>query len=93
MDHSVNAPLRDDVRLLGDLLGECLRQQAGDAMYETVEKIRQASVATRTGGGESLASLRDLLSPLDDATLLESDQQVHCPPSRRCAGQPRSKRG
>ncbi len=71
MDHNVNAPLRDDVRLLGDLLGECLRQQAGDAMYETVEKIRQASVATRTGGGESLASLRDLLSPLDDATLLE----------------------
>ncbi len=51
MDHNVNAPLRDDVRLLGDLLGECLRQQAGDAMYETVEKIRQASVATRTGGG------------------------------------------
>ncbi len=71
MDHNVNAPLRDDVRLLGDLLGECLRQQAGDSMYETVEKIRQASVATRTEGGESLASLRDLLSPLDDATLLE----------------------
>ena len=71
MDHSVNAPLRDNVRLLGDLLGECLRQQAGEAMFDTIERIRQASVATRGDAGASLDSLRELLSPLDDDTLLD----------------------
>lgn len=71
VDNSVNTPLRDDVRLLGDLLGECLRQQAGEDLYQTIETIRKASVATRGEQGAALSSLRDLLSPLDDATLLE----------------------
>ena len=71
MDNSVNTPLRDDVRLLGDLLGQCLRQQAGDDLYQTIETIRKASVTTRGEQGAALSSLRDLLSPLDDATLLE----------------------
>ncbi|WP_290525641.1 phosphoenolpyruvate carboxylase [Alcanivorax sp.] len=71
MDNSVNTPLRDDVRLLGDLLGQCLRQQAGEDLYQTIETIRQASVTTRGEQGAALSSLRDLLSPLDDATLLE----------------------
>ena len=47
VDNSVNTPLRDDVRLLGDLLGQCLRQQAGEDLYQTIETIRQASVTTR----------------------------------------------
>jgi phosphoenolpyruvate carboxylase len=59
------------VRLLGDLLGQCLRQQAGDDLYQTIETIRKASVTTRGEQGAALSSLRDLLSPLDDATLLE----------------------
>lgn len=71
MDQNQNAPLRDDVRLLGDLLGECLRSRAGDAMFDTVERIRQASVDSRTDDVASLAALRSLLEPLDDATLLE----------------------
>jgi len=71
VDNSVNTPLRDDVRLLGDLLGQCLRQQAGEELYQTIETIRQASVATRGEEGAALSSLRDLLSPLNDDTLLE----------------------
>ncbi|WP_290522672.1 phosphoenolpyruvate carboxylase [Alcanivorax sp.] len=71
MDHNVNAPLRDNVRLLGDLLGECLRQQAGDDLFNTIEQIRQAAVATRSEQGAPLTTLTDLLSPLDDDTLLE----------------------
>jgi len=71
VDNSVNTPLRDDVRLLGDLLGQCLRQQAGEDLYQTIETIRKASVATRGEEGAALSSLRDLLSPLDDDTLLE----------------------
>jgi phosphoenolpyruvate carboxylase len=35
-----HAPLRDDVRLLGDLLGETLRRLERDALFEQVEGIR-----------------------------------------------------
>ena len=31
-------PLRDDVRLLGEVLGETLRRQENHALYETVER-------------------------------------------------------
>jgi len=71
VDHNVNAPLRDNVRLLGDLLGECLRQQAGEDLFNTIEQIRKASVATRSEEGAPISTLKDLLSPLDDDTLLE----------------------
>jgi phosphoenolpyruvate carboxylase len=41
--------LRADVRLLGDLLGVTLREQAGDAVFETVEGLRKAAIALRAG--------------------------------------------
>ncbi|MGB5697452.1 MAG: phosphoenolpyruvate carboxylase [Polyangiales bacterium] len=47
--------LRVDVRVLGDLLGEVLRQQAGPDVYETVERIREQGKALR----EPHASDRD----------------------------------
>src|SRR5258707_13293687 len=34
-------PLRRDVRSLGRLLGEILREQEGDSLFETVETLRQ----------------------------------------------------
>lgn len=37
-------PLRNDIRLLGRLLGEVLREQSGETMYDLVETIRQTSV-------------------------------------------------
>jgi phosphoenolpyruvate carboxylase len=47
--------LRVDVRVLGDLLGEVLRQQAGLDVYETVERIREQGKTLR----EPHASERD----------------------------------
>ena len=41
------APLRRDVRSLGMLLGEVLREQAGDALYEAVEELRRTAIARR----------------------------------------------
>ena len=41
------APLRRDVRSLGMLLGEVLREQAGDALYEAVESLRRGAIARR----------------------------------------------
>ncbi|WP_299594175.1 phosphoenolpyruvate carboxylase [uncultured Microbulbifer sp.] len=71
MDQDQNAPLREDVRLLGEELGTVLRTQAGDALYDTVETIRQVAVESRSHGEMPVGKLRELLDPLDDATLLE----------------------
>ena len=54
-------PLIDDIRLLGKLLGDVIREQEGEAVYELVERIRQLSVAYRIrddeGAGQTLAEL------------------------------------
>ncbi|WP_043319664.1 phosphoenolpyruvate carboxylase [Microbulbifer sp. HZ11] len=71
MDQDQNAPLREDVRLLGEELGTVLRGQAGDALFDTVETIRQVAVESRGHGEMPVGKLRELLDPLDDATLLE----------------------
>ena len=39
--------LRVDVRVLGDLLGDVLRQEAGPDVYETVERIREQGKVLR----------------------------------------------
>jgi len=42
-----DAPLKEDIRLLGRLLGDVLREQEGDAVYGVVETIRQTAVRFR----------------------------------------------
>jgi phosphoenolpyruvate carboxylase len=37
-------PLRDDIRLLGRILGDTVREQEGEAVFDTVERIRQTSI-------------------------------------------------
>ena len=37
-------PLRDDIRLLGRILGDTVREQEGEAVFAVVEQIRQTSV-------------------------------------------------
>ncbi|MGA2084692.1 MAG: phosphoenolpyruvate carboxylase [Terracidiphilus sp.] len=41
------APLRRDVRSLGTLLGEVLREQAGDELFSQVEALRQGTIRRR----------------------------------------------
>jgi phosphoenolpyruvate carboxylase len=47
------APLRRDVRSLGALLGEVLREQGGDALYATVEELRRTAIARREADADS----------------------------------------
>ncbi|MCH7342242.1 phosphoenolpyruvate carboxylase [Pelomonas sp. CA6] len=42
-----NQPLIDDIRLLGRILGEVIREQEGREAYELVEQVRKLSVAFR----------------------------------------------
>src|SRR5664279_5586849 len=41
------APLRRDVRSLGMLLGDVLREQAGDELFSEVEALRQGTIRRR----------------------------------------------
>ena len=43
--------LRDDVRLLGQLVGEVLREQGGEELFEAVEHIRTEAINLRSGTG------------------------------------------
>ena len=42
-----NRPLVDDIRLLGRILGDVIREQEGKDAFELVERVRQLSVAYR----------------------------------------------
>ena len=59
------APLRRDVRSLGVLLGEVLREQAGLPLYEAVEDLRRTAIARR----EADANLTDAHAALAEQHL------------------------
>jgi phosphoenolpyruvate carboxylase len=46
-DDNKDAPLREDIRLLGRLLGNVLRDQEGASVFDVVETIRQTAVRFR----------------------------------------------
>ena len=50
-------PMRRDVRLLGDILGEVIRDSAGPGLLAEVERLRHAVIAARRGEA-SLETLR-----------------------------------
>lgn len=64
-----NRPLREDVRFLGDLLGEILREQAGEGLFQAEEALRQGFKALRAceGGPELRERLLALVAGLDTA--------------------------
>lgn len=64
-DPRKDEPLRTDIRLLGRLLGDTVRDQEGDSVFETVEKVRQTAIRfARDGDPASRAELAALLDPL-----------------------------
>ena len=64
-------PLVEDIRLLGRILGDVLREQEGVEAYELVERIRKLSVAFRRDADhEADKALKTLLKSLT------SDQAV-----------------
>jgi phosphoenolpyruvate carboxylase len=61
---SPHQPLRDDVRWLGELLGETLKQREGVAIYDTVERVRALSKAGHGGDDAALEELAEFLRSL-----------------------------
>ncbi len=64
MRHELPKALRDDVRLLGELLGETLRRQEGQATYDTVERVRALSKKARGGSDVDFATLTRILEQM-----------------------------
>ena len=54
-------PLRDDVRLLGEILGETLQHRGGPDLFETVERVRALSKSGQSGNEQDRETLADLL--------------------------------
>ena len=61
--------LRNDVRLLGTLLGETIKSQQGEDLYLQVESVRYMSKLARQGNQEQAEKLVETLSALDSAEL------------------------
>jgi phosphoenolpyruvate carboxylase len=67
--------LRDDVRILGTLVGELIREQGGDELFDFVETARLRSIRRRENNeleGEELADLVDDLEPDEALQVIRS---------------------
>ncbi len=70
-DSEKDAPLREDIRLLGRLLGDTVREQEGGDVFGLVERIRQASI--RFHRDNEPGARRELAATLDS---LDNDQTL-----------------
>jgi len=59
--------LRDDVRTLGAMVGELIREQSGDELYEFVENARLRAIRRREGNEKPGEELAELVGNLDAA--------------------------
>jgi len=64
---SKDLPLREDMRLLGRILGETLREQEGEASFQLIENMRRAAIRFRRTQDDrdrvQLEQMLDALSP------------------------------
>ena len=68
MPDQQHAPLRDNVRLLGGLLGDTLRDQVDESLLNRVEEIRTLAKQARSDG--NWQPLLDVMSELPDSDLV-----------------------
>lgn len=65
-DPRKDEPLRDDIRLLGRILGDTVREQEGEAVFDLVERIRRTSVRFhRLEDSEARAELEGILNRME----------------------------
>jgi len=77
LDTNKDEPLRDDIRLLGRILGDTIREQEGAAIYAAVEQVRQTAVRfARDGDPAARAAAHDDLAALLDSLPRETAQVV-----------------
>jgi phosphoenolpyruvate carboxylase len=67
-DAAPDAPLRANVRLLGEILGRVLAEQEGDAVYRLEERVRLLARLGRRGDTAASRSLAETIAALDVET-------------------------
>src|SRR6266496_1799494 len=65
-------PLREDTRLLGRLLGDTVREQQGERVFDVIEQIRQTSIRFRRDEDEG--ARRELGEIMDGLSRAEASQ-------------------
>ncbi|MDQ0473377.1 phosphoenolpyruvate carboxylase [Labrys wisconsinensis] len=75
-EESRDQPLYDDVRLLGQILGDIVRDQDGEATFEVIEAIRRLSVSFHAKAdaeaGRNLDTLLKRLSPAETVSVIRA---------------------
>jgi len=75
-DSEKDLPLRDDIRLLGRILGDTVRSQEGEAVFDIVERIRQTSIRFHRdedqGARRELEAILNSLSPPQTARVVRA---------------------
>src|ERR1035437_8179964 len=73
---SKDLPFREDVRLLGRILGDTLREQEGEETFQLVENVRRSAVRFRktqdVRDGEQLEQMLDALSPSETLAVVRA---------------------
>src|ERR1041384_5656984 len=64
-----DAQLRDDVRTLGAVVGDVIREECGEALFQLLERSRHAAIA---GAADELQGLVKGLPPRDAETLVRA---------------------
>lgn len=65
------APLREDVRVLGALVGDVLKEQGGAGLFRSVEAARKAAIRRREGEAGAEAALHGIVHSLPAAQAAE----------------------
>src|SRR6266571_4543694 len=75
-DADKDRPLREDTRLLGRLLGDTVREQEGEPVFDIIERIRQTSIRFRRDEDEAarreLGDIMDRLSPAEASRIIRA---------------------
>lgn len=66
----IDARLREDVHLLGELLGNTIREQHGAPFLDKIERIRKSAKAGRRGSAQGTEQLSSSLEGLSEEELL-----------------------
>jgi phosphoenolpyruvate carboxylase len=74
MTNEKDQPLRDDIRLLGRILGDTLRTMEGGQAFDLIERIRSLSIRYRRD--EDHAARGELQALLDDLPAAQANQVV-----------------
>src|SRR6266851_4637595 len=73
-DCDKDRPLREDTRLLGRILGDTVREQEGERVFDIIEEIRQTSIRFRRYEDE--AARRELGEIMDGLSREEASQII-----------------